>query len=88
MHAVGEIHLAGHAVTEYGLIDTHGSAVCDDVWALLRDVRRRGVTAPALIEWDTDLPELDVLLAEAARADAAGRSAGTHSAGDVDACAA
>ncbi|MBL8466714.1 MAG: DUF692 domain-containing protein [Methyloversatilis discipulorum] len=72
MHAVGEIHLAGHAVTEHGLIDTHGSRVCDDVWALLRDVRLRGVGAPALIEWDTDLPDLDVLLAEAAQADLIG----------------
>ena len=84
MHAVGEIHLAGHAVTEYGLIDTHGSAVCDDVWALLRDVRRRGVTAPALIEWDTDRPGLDVLLAEAARADGVGRTALAHAAEAID----
>jgi uncharacterized protein len=59
-------------VTEYGLIDTHGSRVCDDVWALLRDVRLRGVGAPALIEWDTELPELDLLLAEAAQADRIG----------------
>lgn len=72
MHAVGEIHLAGHAVTEYGLIDTHGSRVCDEVWSLLRAVRARGVVAPALIEWDTDLPALEVLLDEAARADGIG----------------
>jgi len=72
VHAVGEIHLAGHAVTEHGLIDTHGSRVCDDVWALLRDVRARGVNAPALIEWDTDLPDVDLLLAEAAQADRIG----------------
>ena len=87
MHAVREIHLAGHAVTEYGLIDTHGSAVCDDVWALLAAVRRRGVGAPALIEWDTDLPELDILLAEAARADRIGADAGTLD-GDRRVCAA
>lgn len=87
MHAVREIHLAGHAVTEYGLIDTHGSAVCDDVWALLDAVRRRGVGAPALIEWDTDLPELDILLAEAARADRIGADAGTLD-GDRRVCAA
>ncbi|MCQ9373528.1 DUF692 domain-containing protein [Methyloversatilis sp. XJ19-13] len=87
MHAVGEIHLAGHTVTEYGLIDTHGSAVCDDVWALLTAVRRRGVGAPALIEWDTDLPELDILLAEAARADRIAADAGTSN-GDRHACAA
>ncbi|MFH1815871.1 MAG: DUF692 domain-containing protein [Pseudomonadota bacterium] len=87
MHAVREIHLAGHAVTEYGLIDTHGSAVCDDVWSLLAAVRRRGVGAPALIEWDTDLPELDILLAEAARADRIGADAGTSD-GDRHVCAA
>ncbi|MDP2870439.1 DUF692 domain-containing protein [Methyloversatilis sp.] len=87
MHAVREIHLAGHAVTEYGLIDTHGSAVCDDVWSLLAAVRRRGVCAPALIEWDTDLPELDVLLAEAARADRIGAVA-DESNGDRHVCAA
>jgi uncharacterized protein len=87
MYAVREIHLAGHAVTEYGLIDTHGSTVCDDVWALLAAVRRRGVGAPALIEWDTDLPELDTLLAEAARADRIGAGAGTSD-GDRHVCAA
>ena len=88
MQAVGEIHLAGHAVTGHGLIDTHGSRVCDDVWSLLRDVRVRGVTAPALIEWDTDLPALDVLLAEAARADRVGSevAAGLRESGHV--CAA
>lgn len=88
MHAVGEIHLAGHAVTGHGLIDTHGSRVCDDVWSLLRAVRTRGVTAPALIEWDTDLPVLDVLLAEADRADRIGREvvAGLREGGHV--CAA
>jgi uncharacterized protein (UPF0276 family) len=75
MRAVREIHLAGHAVTEHGLIDTHGSTVCDAVWALLGAVRLRGVTAPALIEWDTDLPDLNVLLAEAARADGVGAAA-------------
>lgn len=67
---MGEIDLAGHAVTEYGLIDTHGSAVCDGVRALLRDVRRRGVTAPAL----------DVLLAEVTRADSIGKAAMIHAA--------
>ena len=75
MHAVGEIHVAGHAQTEYGLIDTHGSRVCDAVWALLRAVRAAGVRAPVLVEWDTDLPSLDLLLDEATRAGDAGRVA-------------
>lgn len=76
MQAVGEIHVASHARTEYGLIDTHGSRVCDAVWALLRAVRAAGVRAPVLVEWDTGLPSLDVLLDEAARAcDAANATA-------------
>jgi hypothetical protein len=71
--AVGEIHLAGHAVNEVSgrplLIDDHGSRVCDAVWRLYeRAIARFGVQ-PTLIEWDTDVPALDVLMAEAAMAD-------------------
>jgi hypothetical protein len=71
--AVQEIHLAGHAVNRVGdrdvLIDDHGSAVRDEVWALYS--RALGVLGPVptLIEWDTDVPALDVLVAEARKAD-------------------
>ena len=51
------------------LIDDHGSPVSDGVWALFADVVRRFGRRPTLIEWDTDLPPLAVLLDEAARAD-------------------
>lgn len=68
--AVGEIHLAGHAVCDGVLIDTHGSRVCDDVWALYRHAIARLGPRPTLIEWDTDIPPLETLVAEAARADA------------------
>jgi uncharacterized protein (UPF0276 family) len=71
--AIGEIHLAGHAVKdsdgETVLIDDHGSRVAEPVWALLRATLQRIGDRPTLIEWDTDVPELDVLLDEAARAD-------------------
>lgn len=67
-HAVGEIHLAGHMQTEYCLIDTHGSRVCEEVWSLYGEALRHVGTVPTLIEWDTDLPSLDVLLDEAAHA--------------------
>lgn len=71
--AVGEIHLAGHSLcvrgTEFVRIDDHGSAVCDDVWALFADVLELTGRVPALIEWDTDIPALPVLLAEARAAD-------------------
>jgi uncharacterized protein len=68
--AVGEIHLAGHAVSDGVLIDDHGSRVCDDVWALYRHAIDRLGPRPTLIEWDTDIPPLETLVAEAARADA------------------
>ena len=71
--AIGEIHLAGHAVNDSDgepiLIDDHGSRVAEPVWALLRATLQRIGDRPTLIEWDTDVPELDVLLDEAARAD-------------------
>lgn len=77
--AVGEIHLAGHAQNDADgrivLIDDHGSRVAEPVWALYaRALRRLGPT-PTLVEWDTDLPPLAVLLEEAATAGAMLRAA-------------
>lgn len=66
--SIAEIHLAGHTAVDGCLIDTHGTRVCDGVWALYRACCRLHGRKPTLIEWDTDLPPLDVLLAEAARA--------------------
>lgn len=72
-HAVHEVHLAGHLRKEIDgrplLIDDHGSRVPDPVWALYAEALRRFGPVPTLIEWDTNVPELDVLLVEAARAD-------------------
>ncbi|MDF3036512.1 MAG: hypothetical protein K0S28_1786 [Paucimonas sp.] len=65
---VGEIHLAGHLVTPDAVIDHHGSAVDDHVWELYRQALSRFGQAPTLVEWDTDVPALDVLLAEAEKA--------------------
>jgi uncharacterized protein (UPF0276 family) len=71
--AVLEIHLAGHSAVEFEgqelLIDTHGTPVCDAVWNLYRAALRRFGGVPTLIEWDTDIPALEVLAAEAAKAD-------------------
>jgi uncharacterized protein (UPF0276 family) len=70
---VQEIHLAGHTVNLDGdveiRIDTHASPVCDDVWALYEYTLARFGPLPTLIEWDTDIPALPELLAEARRAD-------------------
>jgi hypothetical protein len=69
---VGEIHLAGHCHVSdaHGdiVIDDHGSRVCAAVWDLYRHAVARFGAVPTLIEWDTDVPALDVLLDEAARA--------------------
>jgi len=67
---VGEIHLAGHEAREGLLVDTHGARVCDAVWSLYERAVARFGARPTLVEWDTDIPELDVLLDEAATADA------------------
>jgi uncharacterized protein (UPF0276 family) len=77
--AIGEIHLAGHDVRLIGgrevRIDTHGHPVCDDVWSLYRHTIATLGPVPTLIEWDTDVPPLEVLVAEAARADVEARHA-------------
>ncbi|MFN4357519.1 DUF692 domain-containing protein [Sphingopyxis alaskensis] len=72
---VGEIHVAGHAVKDDGVggriaIDDHGSSVRDSCWTLLDRFLRRAGPCPVLVEWDSDVPEYTVLMAEAARADA------------------
>jgi uncharacterized protein (UPF0276 family) len=71
--AVGEIHLAGHAVNDAGgrpiLIDDHGSPVDPAVWFLYEHALGRFGALPTLVEWDTHIPALEVLLQEARRAD-------------------
>lgn len=70
---VGEIHVGGHDrdSDEHGaplLIDSHGHAVADPVWALLDYTLARSGAKPVLVEWDNDVPDWPVLRAEAARA--------------------
>lgn len=68
--AVAEIHLAGFDASGSCLIDTHGARVAPPVWALYRDAVARFGPKPTLIEWDTDIPPLEVLLDEAGQAQA------------------
>ena len=71
--AVAEIHLAGHAVNDVDgetlLIDDHGSRVRDEVWSLYERAVERYGPVPTLVEWDTDVPALAVLLDEASKAE-------------------
>ncbi len=74
--AIGEIHLAGHHRADIDgrsiLIDDHGSAVSKPVWDLYAHALDRFGPKPTLIEWDSNLPALPVLLAEARYADRIG----------------
>jgi uncharacterized protein (UPF0276 family) len=76
---VGEIHLAGFTRTPDRLIDTHSRPVDAAVWALYEFALQRCGARPTLIEWDAELPALDVLLDEAGRAaELIVRSGGRH----------
>jgi uncharacterized protein (UPF0276 family) len=66
--SVGEIHLGGHLVTPQAVIDHHGDVVADPVWVIYEAAIQRFGQLPTLVEWDTDLPPLEVLLGEAERA--------------------
>ncbi|RXJ72634.1 hypothetical protein CS022_14395 [Veronia nyctiphanis] len=69
---VKEIHLAGFTVSESDdgevWIDTHSKPVSEPVWQLYqRWIQQHGMRH-TLIEWDSNLPEPPVLLAEAEKA--------------------
>ncbi len=73
--AIGEIHLAGHALvhTDDGRqlrIDDHGSAIIPEVWALYEHAVTQLGAVPTLIEWDTRIPAFAVLQSQAAEAQA------------------
>lgn len=72
---VGQYHLAGHWDRGDLLIDTHEGQVSEPVWELYRKAVRRFGEVPTLIEWDEGVPQLEVLLAESARAAQVERSA-------------
>lgn len=74
---VGEIHLAGHRHVPPApghealgpiVIDDHSRRVCPEVWQIFQHALARFGPVPTLVEWDTEIPALDVLLAEAAHA--------------------
>lgn len=70
---VQEIHLAGHSVKnidgEEFRIDDHSTHVCDEVWAIYDQILSKAGAIHSLIEWDTEIPALSVLIAEARIAD-------------------
>jgi uncharacterized protein len=63
-----QIHLAGHTNLGRTIIDTHEGHVIDPVWDLYRLTIELAGSVPTLIEWDDEIPELEILLAEAEKA--------------------
>ena len=70
---VEELHLAGHSISKFGdreiRIDTHSAPVCDAVWELYAHALNCFGAVPTLIEWDAEIPPLNVLVSEARKAD-------------------
>ncbi len=64
---VVQIHLAGHRDLGHVIIDTHGAAICDEVYDLYAHTIARTGPVATLLEWDHDVPPLDRLLEENAR---------------------
>ena len=83
--AICELHLGGFTPEEDEgnpgdilLVDTHASTIAPPVWQLYDYALRRFGRKPTIVEWDSDLPSLETLVGEAARADRVGREALSH----------
>lgn len=68
LERVVQVHLAGHTRRDGVLIDTHGAPVDEEVWRLYRHLCSKVTGFSTLVEWDQDVPSLDVVLDEADRA--------------------
>ncbi len=65
---VVQFHVAGHTDKGTFLLDSHTGTARTEVWDLLRHALERTGPRAVLYEWDEDIPELDVVHAEALRA--------------------
>ncbi|MEA0970204.1 DUF692 domain-containing protein [Candidatus Megaera venefica] len=71
---VGEMHVSGHSQkkildNESLYIDSHDNLVCDEVWQLFEFALKKFGILPTMVEWDINIPALEVLLDEAAKID-------------------
>jgi len=65
---IAQFHLAGHSDKGAYLFDSHDARVPEGVWDLYRAAVARFGRVPALVEWDDQIPELEVLVGESRRA--------------------
>jgi len=66
--AVREYHLAGYSIRDGCLVDTHDHPVYPEVWELYEFALQHIGPRPTLIEWDSDIPTLPILMEESAKA--------------------
>jgi hypothetical protein len=65
---VVQYHLAGHTHKGTHILDTHSDHARPEVWELFRRSCARTGNVSTLYEWDEDVPEFEVVLAEAEKA--------------------
>lgn len=65
---VVQYHLAGHTNKGTHILDTHSDHAVPEVWELYRRAWARTGPTATLYEWDEDVPEFDVVHAEALKA--------------------
>ena len=70
INSVAQIHLAGCTSSLAGelVVDDHARPVSTQVWQGYEQALQRFGAIPTLIEWDNDLPEWSILIAEANKA--------------------
>lgn len=79
LNRVAQIHLSGHSNMGTHIIDTHDNHVIDEVWALYGyTVNRAGRIPNTMVEWDDQIPEFPILLAELDKARQAAANAPDH----------
>jgi hypothetical protein len=65
---VVQYHLAGHTNKGTHIIDTHSDHVIGKVWELYRHSHQRTGPVSTLLEWDENIPDFEVMHAEALKA--------------------
>lgn len=65
---VVQIHLAGHTHKGAYILDSHSAHVIDSVWELYRRAFERMGGVATLLEWDADIPDFEIVHAEALKA--------------------
>ncbi|MGC4089212.1 MAG: DUF692 domain-containing protein [Polyangiaceae bacterium] len=81
LERVVQFHVAGHTHHGTHIVDTHVGPVPNPVWQLLSAAHELGARASVLLEWDSEVPEFDVVHQDALKTrQALGQFAGANAA--------